>query len=719
MKKLSSKLVLLITAFMIFMTPALTQVAAEEAQDGTTSTANELVILHTNDMHGQITDEYELAYLKAYKDHVDADFLFDAGDASQGLPVANTTKGAAMGELMTMLGYDAMAIGNHEFDYSLEAALGIDSGFFQSSPDIVKLATNVVYNEETEHGTAGARPDAYKGSLIKDVQLDNGETLTVSMFGLATPETPFKADPRNSKGITFLDPIPALTEEMAKNEHDNSDLFIILGHLGTDLETQVEWRAQTLGERLATDETLNTRNYVLIDGHSHTDNPEGRKFGDNVIYGQTGGALKQVGEIRINLDDFKTSTAKTVTMFKNDEREQTPIAEIVKADESIKAKIDEVIADFDMATGEVLLKDNPYLLVGERGLVRTRETNLGNMITDSMYEYGMDTFGGSHVAVLNGGGIRTSIQPGVITLKEVITVQPFGNRIVQIDVIGAQMIEMFEHAYATEVSDNVDDNGLPIIGEKGGYLHVSDSIRVKFDPTQPAGERVKDIQIIDHELNELVPLELEKTYKVVTLEFLAVGGDGFTMLGGARQAGTTDAEVLSDFFRAHGDGTKPIDWSIYDPELPAYRVVPTKYIDEDVDGVLESRVNDANAILENEADYTVESVATLRSALEAAQDLLNRLNNVTRMASTSVSAIEYNTVLSNLDAAISGMEKKDKEPEKPEPPVVEPEKPTEDKGSGKEKTPGTGIETNLPLISTAIAVLAGGGYLALRKKKDE
>lgn len=719
MKKYRSKLVLLITAFMIFMTPALTKVAAEEVQNDPTDTPNELVIVHTNDMHGQITKKYELAYLKAYKDSVNADFLFDAGDASQGLPEANVSKGATMGRLMSMIGYDAMAIGNHEFDYSLEAALGLSNGFFTSSPSIDKLATNIVFTSESTIGNEGERPEAYKGSIIRDVTLANGDTLKVSIFGLATPETPFKADPRNSKGIAFLDPIPAVIDEMEKPEHDDSELFIILGHLGTDLETRPEWRAQTLGNTLATDENLNSRNYVLIDGHSHTDNPNGQKFGDNVIYGQTGGALGQVGDIRINLDDFTQSTAKTVTMFAAKDRTETPVSDLVTMDATIKSEIDAVITEFDDLTSEVLITDNPHVLNGERGIVRTRETNLGNMITDSMYEYGLDTFGGTHVAVLNGGGIRKSIQPGSITLKDLISVQPFGNRIVQIDVTGEKIVEMFEHSYSTDVSEEIDENGLPRLSEKGGYLHVSDSIRVKFDPRKEAGSRVQDIQIIDHELNELVPLDLTKTYKVVTLEFLAVGGDGFTMLGGPRSAGTTDAEVLSDFFRAHKDGSKPIDWTAYDPELPEYRVVPTKFVEEDKDATLESAVEEANTILERASEYTDETVSDLRTALDAAQDVLTRLNATNTRALSNLNGVseeEYNTVLANLTGAINGMEKKGQEPEDPKPPVVEPEKPKDKKNP---KTPGTGIQSNLPLISSAIAVLAGGGYLALRKKKDE
>ena len=118
MKKISKRFLSIITAFVLILgsTSVMTNVAALEA--------NEVIILHTNDMHGQMDEKVlELAYVKAYKDHVKATAIIDGGDAFQGLPLNNLTKGAKLAEIMNVIGYDAMAIGNHEFDYTRGVAL--------------------------------------------------------------------------------------------------------------------------------------------------------------------------------------------------------------------------------------------------------------------------------------------------------------------------------------------------------------------------------------------------------------------------------------------------------------------------------------------------------------------------------------------------------------------------------------------------------------------
>ncbi len=704
MKKLSSKLLLMITAFMIFMTPALTKVSAEEVDTST----NELVILHTNDMHGQIDTKYqELAYLKAYKEHVGAAAIFDAGDASQGLPINNINQGSIIGEIMEMIGYDAMAIGNHEFDYTLAHVLGTVDGFFKSSPNVPKLGTNMYFTADSTTGPQG-QPVFGPNSTSIQIQLTTtgGDTITASVYGLATPETKVKADPRNSEGIEFRDPIPALETEIAKDENVNSDLHIVLGHLGTDMETIEPWRAQTVAKTLESNHA--DKKFVLIDGHSHTAHEDAFGYASNVVYGQTGGALSSIGEIRIDWDEFTNSTAKlvptktTVQVGNNKETIINPELAALTPDAGVVAKIMEADSYFEEETKTVVMENNPIEFEGDRKYARTRETNLGNLISDSMYEYGMDTFRYKpHVAVMNGGGIRASLPKGRLTLKDIITVMPYGNRLVQIDVSGADIKAMYEHALKAAIDEeNVDSNGLPLLQSDPAILHSSDSIRVKFDPRRPAGDRVHDIMIIDHDLNELVPLDETKTYKVVTLEFLAVGGDGFSMLGGAREEGTVDSEAFSDFL-SKADKDPDFDWTPYDASLEPYRVAPTAFTTDTQIEELEAVIADAQVFLDNSAKYTDETVAVLKAAVETAEAVV---------ANAPVTEAEYNEVLAELKAAMTNMKLVETTPVKPDP------KPEPDKD--KEKTPGTGIEMGFPIASGAIAVLAAGGYLVLRKKED-
>lgn len=712
MIKFRNKLVIGFSVLMLLCTVSLTTIAANPVKE-------ELIIVHTNDMHGQIDPGVkELAYLKAYKEHVSADALFDAGDASQGLPVNNVTKGRAMGELMEAIGFNAMAVGNHEFDFSLDSVLGKEDGFFTASPSIKKLGTNVYYSPDSKTGVPN--DPVFETSITMDL-----DGVKVSVYGLSTPETKVKADPRHSEGIDFRDPIPALKEEVKKDMHKDSEYHIVIGHLGTDLETKEAWRMTTVAEALQKDPDFNQEKYIVIDGHSHTAYLEGLRFGDNVIYGQTGGTLGSLGEIRINLKEFEKSTSKNV-MIRDGYEIDAEMAKLTP-DQIISDKIDVIYAEYDDLTQEVVISDNPIEFEGDRSLVRTRETNLGNIIADSIYNYGLDTFEEfSHVAVMNGGGIRASLPKGKLTLKEIITVMPYGNRIVQIDVTGAQLLAMYEHALKAPTSEELDDNGVPLLTSDPAILHSSDSIRVKFDPRLEAGSRVQDIQIIDEETNTLVPLDLNKTYKVVTLEFLAVGGDGFTMLGGPRNEGITDSDIFADTFRSHGKG-EDIDWTLYSEGLEPYRIVPTKFAPLDAASQLITIVDEATTVLDNRDKYTEESLAVLDLAIANVNDIISKFKTRTYASLTNVTEEDFQVALTELRTAIDGLEEvveieEPKVPVDPTPPVEE--KPTVKPPVNEKpavKPPATGIKSDFTpiIIGVSVAVIALAAYVLLGKKGKE
>ena len=568
MKNFSKRLLTVMTALVIFLSPTL---VSAEASTYATPEDNEIIILHTNDMHGQITTDYELAYVKAYKDHVSATAVIDAGDAFQGLPLNNLTKGAKLAEIMDAIGYDAMAIGNHEFDYTRDVALGLSDGWAKSA-EFSLLSSNIIY-DDASLGTVGET--VYKAGVVladKKDQLDND--LKISVIGASTPETYVKADPRHTEGLKIIDPVAAVKAEIVKADYQDSDIYIVTAHLGTDKETKASWRGDTLAEELSQMPELANKRVIVVDGHSHTAYPEGKKYGNNVLYGQTGSSLNNLGKITINLDDFTKSKAELVQI-----REGYGIGEIqnyLTPDPGIKNLIDAADAEFDDLTKEILLDNTPVALNGERESVRTRETNLGNLITDSMLDYALDTFDDkTDVAVLNGGGIRKSLEKGKqITLKEVLSVMPYGNRLVQIDVTGEELYAMYEHALKAPIHESeVDENGLPLLTSDPAILHSSDSIRVHFDPRLTPGERVFKIELMDTDGN-MKKVDLNKTYKVVTLEFLAVGGDGYSMLGGPRVEGANDADAFANYLREENESPF-IEWSAYDPALPPYRVVPT------------------------------------------------------------------------------------------------------------------------------------------------
>ena len=582
MKKMSKRLITILTAFVLFLGPTtiFTEVAAEDS-------GNEVIILHTNDMHGQMDAKIqELAYVKAYKDKVNAMAIIDAGDAFQGLPLNNLTRGEKMAEIMGVIGYDAIAIGNHEFDYTRDVALGLDDGWAKEA-NFPLLSANILY-KDANVGPAGTH--VYESGVVLAKKDSLGNDLKVSVIGASTPETYVKADPRHTEGLEITEPIAAVKEEIVKAKYADSDIYIVTVHLGIDKETRFEWRGDTLAEELSKMPELTGKRVVVIDGHSHSVVPDGKKFGDNVIYGQTGGSLANLGEITINLDDFSKSTAKLVQI--RDGYNLGAIGGLVDApDAGVVALLEAADAEFDELTKEVLLDNLPIELVGVRELVRTRETNLGRLIADSMLDYALDTFPEkSHVAVMNGGGIRASMEANKpVTLKEVLTVMPYGNRIVQIDVTGKDLYAMYEHALKAPIAEGeVDANGTPLLQSDPAILHSSDSIRVSFDPRLDPGKRVKNIQIMDPNTGKMSDVDLNKTYKLVTLEFLAVGGDGFTMLGGARVEGGNDADVFADLFLSIDE---TFDWTPYEKDMAPYRVVPLALDAEDTDTPTDDKVD--------------------------------------------------------------------------------------------------------------------------------
>lgn len=517
-----------------------------------------VTVMHTNDVHGRMEPEDKvlgMARLKTYKDLIQPELLLDAGDALQGLPISNYSNGLDMVNIMNEVGYDAMAVGNHEFDFGFDVVLQ-----YKEKMNFPLLSSNV-----------------YKGnSRVFDpytIIEKNGKKFAV--IGVTTPETATKTHPNNVTGITFAEPITevkTIIKEL-KNSNETIDSYIVLGHLGVDETTPTDWRGDTLAERLSTE--FSDLNITVIDGHSHTAVQGGKRFG-SVLYTQTGNYLNNVGLIDLDLADAKDSTAKLVSA-----QDLTGLAE----DVAVKKLVDEAKAEFEAWGSEVVIKDNPYLFDGERENVRTRETNLGNLIGDAMLSYGQNGFSHpSDFAVTNGGGIRSNIEPGDITLGDIIAVLPFGNSISQIKVTGAQVREMFEMSVRSAAQKDatgkiiLDDYGQPKLGANGGFLHVSSSIHVYYDSTKAGtllanedgnttgetkvGERILYIEVLNQETGGFEALKDSESYYMATNDFLAAGGDGYDMLGGEREEGPSLDTVLIDYLKLASSAVQTVSASV-------------------------------------------------------------------------------------------------------------------------------------------------------------
>ena len=510
------------------------------------TTEKDLVLVHTNDVHGRIVEEKgrdkstsvvgdaKLATVieneRAKKDQTTV--VLDAGDAFQGLPISNSSKGEERAKILNEINYDAMAVGNHEFDFGLDEA--------KKYKEILKfplLSANTYVN--------GARLFEASTIIDKDKSVKGDEVVVI---GVTTPETATKTHPKNVQGVTFKDPIPevlnVVKEIQAKAKATGNDYktYVVLAHLGVDTTTPDAWRGSTLADELSKSPLLKGKRVVVIDGHSHT--VESKTYGDNVTYNQTGSYLNNIGKVTLK----PNSLLGTPSLIKASETTNlTPNATVKKLVDQIKAK-------YDAENAVVVVKNSPVELSGTRENVRVRETNLGNVVADSLYEYGQTGFKNkTDIAVTNGGGLRETIaKDKPITKGSVIAVLPFGNTISQIKVTGQNVLEMFEKSLGSILQVDkagktvLDENGQPLLEPSGGFLHISGA-KVYYDTNLPSGKRVLRVEVKNHDTGAYDKLDLNKTYYLTTNDFLAAGGDGYTMLGGAREEGPSMDEAFKNY----------------------------------------------------------------------------------------------------------------------------------------------------------------------------
>lgn len=523
-----------------------TPVTSEEVSEGAAVTPvkeeQDTVILHTNDVHGRIVEEKgvigdaKLATVieKEREKSDQTTLVVDAGDAFQGLPISNSTKGEARAKILNEVGYDAMAVGNHEFDFGLDEAKK-----YKEILNFPLLSSNTYVN--------GAR--LFEAATIVDKNKDvEGDEFVV--IGVTTPETATKTHPKNVKGVTFTEPIAevnkVIEEIQAKALAEGKDYkhYVVLAHLGVDTTTPVEWRGSTLAEALSKNPLLKGKRVTVIDGHSHT--VESTTYGDNVTYNQTGSYLHNVGKI----------TYKSRQLLGNPTQIPAADAKKLEANPKIEKLVKDIKQKYDAENAVEVVSNSPVELNGDRENVRVRETNLGNVVADSLYQYGQTGF--SHptdIAVTNGGGLRETIVKGKpITKGNVIAVLPFGNTITQIQVTGQQVLDMFEKSLGSILQVDkagktvLDENGQPLLEPSGGFLQVS-GVKVYYDTNLPSGKRILAVQIKNRTTGLYDRLDLAKIYYLTTNDFLAAGGDGYTMLGGAREEGPSMDAAFEDYLK--------------------------------------------------------------------------------------------------------------------------------------------------------------------------
>ena len=485
--------------------------------------AGKTVVLHTNDVHGQVDLYAKVAALKKDYEAKGADvILVDAGDYAQGTPYVSDSQGKTAIELMNAAGYDVVTLGNHEFDYGYANLQTImkDAKF--------KVVCNIKYNGKL----------AFDASYV--VETKGG--LKVGFLGLTTPETSTKAHPAKIKGVTFMAQnalYSFATQEAADLKADGSDVVIALTHLGVDPESK---------PNRSTDLYANAKGIdFIIDGHSHTKMTEGEN-GEPIQSTET--KLKYVGVVVIDNATKKIESNELIQLdgYANE-------------DADTKAAADAIITDVDARLGAVFAKSEVELNGKRDPGVRTQETNLGDLITDALMWYAtkdgkLDVPADHIVAVTNGGGIRASIKAGDITMKDINTVLPFGNTVAVVYISGEKLLESLE---AATQSAPTALGGFPQIAGINLSL-CTGAAYDKQDETYPGGSTYYGPKSINRvTINSIngKPFRAKDTYAVVTNDFMAAGGDVYYAFASSPKivdTGTPMDEALVEFIKVKLNG---------------------------------------------------------------------------------------------------------------------------------------------------------------------
>ena len=372
-----------------------------------------VIILHSNDVHGNIMGYSQMAALRDAFESLGAEvILADAGDYSQGTPYVSTTKGADATEMMNAAGYDVATLGNHEFDYGypqLKENL--------SKADFAVLCANILKDGE----------NAFQGNTI--IEKDG---VKIGFFGLDTPEAQTKANPALMQGLSFYaekELYACAQTQIDELRANGADIVVCLAHLGVDKESAPNRSTDLYANVTGLD--------FIIDGHSHTVMVEGAN-GEPIQ--STGTAFEYVGMILIDSESKEILGNALVEL------------DGVAGDPTVAAAAQKIIDRVNAEYGEVFARSDVELNGDKAPGNRTEETNLGDLITDAMLWSLTEQNPGSItevdpdniISLTNGGGIRAWIHQGDISKKDINTVLPFGNTVAVVYVTGAELLEALE-----------------------------------------------------------------------------------------------------------------------------------------------------------------------------------------------------------------------------------------------------------------------------------
>ena len=420
--------------------------------------ADRIQIIHTDDIHGHLdfdtvgsgSSSFAQGGMAALAGQVaalrqrapDRTLLLDGGDAWQGTFISNVNKGQAVTKAMSLMRYDAMSVGNHDFDWGQDvlAQRAKEAAF-------PFLATNVV---QTSTGTL---PSYLQPYIVKDLGVAK-----VGIIGVTNPASNTIVKATSIAGLQFgpaKDVKPYVDELRPK-----VDILVVLAHIGSGDATNLARDVPGID--------------VIVASHDHAPLQTARLEGSTTIV-DAGAYTQYVGHLEIVVDP---ATHKMKDAIRSAELTAVATSKAVKADPQIAAIVDAERAEADKYTSRVVGTLTSALDGSSRD-----ENAIGDLIGDAFVEYGRQQGWETDVAFYNAGGIRASLRAGPVTYGQLYQVLPFGNAIVNVDLTGAQLKEVLEDASG-----------------RAGRLQIGGGSWV-YRFTDPAGQRVLEATIAGQPLD--------------------------------------------------------------------------------------------------------------------------------------------------------------------------------------------------------------------------
>ena len=492
------------------------------------------LVLSTNDTHGHLLPSAPsalggrevggAAVVAAYFDSAEAAsdcpvFLFSAGDVMQGTPISSLLDGRSTIAVFDRMGYDAAAVGNHEFDWGVDT---LRARVRQASFPF--LGANIFVKGTDRHP-----------SWVRPWTLVERGGVRIGVVGVTTRSTPETTMPAHVSGLEFRSLSAAIDRYVPELHAKGADFVVVLLHAGGFCRTHGTENCH--GEAIdALRATTSSWDYAIT-GHTHS-LIRTRIRGRPVV--QSWANATALAEARLTRAGPDSVDARIL-------RVRTAWPDAVTPDSAVGALVDR----FRARVAERVKRPVAVLAEPLRKTGRDAEYGLGDLIADAQRDAT-----GTQVAIMNNGGIRRSLPAGQVSYGELFEVQPFGNTLVRMRVTGRTLRRTLERALEAD----------------GPHAHVS-GITVCYRPGAPDGRRIRSI-VLDGD----GPVRPDSTYTLTANAFMATGGAGFSMLEDVRSTtptGIVDLDALVRYLRGFSGAVRAPEPDRWAPVgTPAAAVCP-------------------------------------------------------------------------------------------------------------------------------------------------